>query len=160
MPPPPPERLQVPRRIVDQTVRFMQNQGRQLCEGVVLWAVESKAPRRVVEAIIPDQEPVPANQGACVVLPLPFRERLTREMYARGMQVVAQVHSHPGDAFHSETDDRYPVIHHRGAISIVVPHFARYGLNLANAAVFVLEAWPHWKELDLQAKAALLELGA
>lgn len=153
-------RIHVPRRIVDQTVRFLQQQGRRFCEGVVLWAVRSDNPARVVEAIIPDQEPIPATEGACVVLPLPFRERLTRELHERGLYIAIQVHSHPGEAFHSDTDDRYPVIHHRGAISIVVPYFARYGMPIEDLAVFMLEAWPTWIELDEAEKIAALELGA
>lgn len=40
---------------------------------------------------------------------------------------IARIHSHPGDAFHSATDDANPVITFDGAISIVVPYF---GLGL------------------------------
>jgi hypothetical protein len=44
---------------------------------------------------------------------------------------LARIHSHPGEAFHSSTDDRNPVITFEGAISIVVPYFGlglRHGL--------------------------------
>lgn len=40
---------------------------------------------------------------------------------------VARVHSHPGCAFHSKTDDRNPAVRYEGALSIVVPY---YGLGL------------------------------
>jgi hypothetical protein len=51
---------------------------------------------------------------------------------------VARIHSHPGLAFHSPTDDDNPAITYSGAISIVVPFFGlglRHGL--AACAVFV-----------------------
>jgi hypothetical protein len=45
---------------------------------------------------------------------------------------VARIHSHPGLAFHSTTDDANPAITHEGALSIVVPFFGlglRHGLE-------------------------------
>jgi proteasome lid subunit RPN8/RPN11 len=38
---------------------------------------------------------------------------------------VARIHSHPGAAFHSYTDDRNPALNYPGALSIVVPNFGR-----------------------------------
>lgn len=40
---------------------------------------------------------------------------------------AARIHSHPGYAFHSATDDRNPALRYEGAVSIVVPY---YGLGL------------------------------
>lgn len=40
---------------------------------------------------------------------------------------VARIHSHPGYAFHSPTDDNNPALCYQGALSIVVPF---YGLGL------------------------------
>lgn len=51
---------------------------------------------------------------------------------------VSRIHSHPGLAFHSPTDDRNPALQFEGAISIVVPFFGlglRAGLDAT--AVFV-----------------------
>lgn len=51
---------------------------------------------------------------------------------------VARIHSHPGLAFHSPTDDANPAITQEGALSIVVPFFGlglRHGLDAC--AVFV-----------------------
>src|SRR5260370_111004 len=38
--------------------------------------------------------------------------------------VRIQVHTHPGEAFHSPTDDAYPMIHTVGFLSLVIPNFA------------------------------------
>jgi len=56
----------------------------------------------------------------------------------------ARIHSHPGDAFHSRTDDRNPILTYEGALSIVVPFFGlglRRGLDAC--AVYVLrgQSW-------------------
>lgn len=60
---------------------------------------------------------------------------------------AARIHSHPGEAFHSPTDDRNPVITFEGALSIVVPYFGlglRHGL--AACAVLRLTAGT-WRDL-------------
>jgi hypothetical protein len=51
---------------------------------------------------------------------------------------VARIHSHPGDAFHSTTDDDNPALCFEGALSIVVPFFGlglRAGLDACGVFV-------------------------
>jgi hypothetical protein len=45
--------------------------------------------------------------------------------------VRAQVHTHPGPAFHSARDDRLALVHTPGFLSLVIPNFAlgRVGLD-------------------------------
>ena len=57
---------------------------------------------------------------------------------------VARIHSHPGDAFHSSTDDANPVICFEGAVSIVVPFFGlglRRGLDACAVYLFHHGQW-------------------
>ncbi len=61
-------------------------------------------------------------------------------------RVVVRLHSHPGDAFHSDLDDTNMLISHDGAISVVVPYFARDDLRLTDCAVFELREG-QWVEL-------------
>jgi hypothetical protein len=56
----------------------------------------------------------------------------------------AQVHTHPHEAFHSHTDNRYPVVGIAGFVSIVIPHFATDGL--AGARTYELQADGSWIE--------------
>jgi proteasome lid subunit RPN8/RPN11 len=46
------------------------------------------------------------------------------ELRRERLMVAAQVHSHPGEAFHSYADDRWAIVRHEGALSLVVPDFA------------------------------------
>lgn len=39
-------------------------------------------------------------------------------------KIVAQIHTHPGKAYHSEADAAWAIIRHRGALSLVLPQFA------------------------------------
>lgn len=54
---------------------------------------------------------------------------VNEELLRSQLSLVAQVHSHPGAAFHSPRDDEGPAVHFPGFLSIVVPNFGREGLN-------------------------------
>lgn len=67
--------------------------------------------------------------------------RLARER--RGIR--AQIHTHPGRAFHSDTDDQFPVVSQPGFISIVIPNFAMGRMSLDDAWVGRLEPDGRWQ---------------
>jgi hypothetical protein len=49
--------------------------------------------------------------------------------------IKAQVHTHPGAAFHSATDDRWPIVSQPDFLSIVIPDFAMGDVSLEGAWV-------------------------
>jgi len=51
-------------------------------------------------------------------------EALMRRMDETQTCVVAQIHSHPGLAFHPRADDQWAIVRHAGALSLVLPDFA------------------------------------
>ncbi len=65
-----------------------------------------------------------------------------------GRSVKAQVHSHPGTAFHSATDDRWPIVSQSGFVSIVVPNFAAGEPSLRDAWVGRLGEDGRWRQLS------------
>jgi len=69
--------------------------------------------------------------------------------------VKAQIHTHPGPAFHSETDDRWPIVSQAGFLSIVIPDFATGTPSLDGAWIGRLEADGRWHRLE-SAKEAFL----
>jgi hypothetical protein len=52
-----------------------------------------------------------------------------RLVHQRREFLMIQLHTHPIEAFHSLTDDRYPISHRVGFISIVVPFYGQLPLN-------------------------------
>lgn len=62
--------------------------------------------------------------------------------------LFAQVHSHPGIAFHSKSDNCEAISYKTGFISIVVPYFGKYMEELSSCAVFEHIGKSIWKELD------------
>ena len=61
--------------------------------------------------------------------------------------VKAQVHTHPGRAFHSPTDDEFPIVSQPGFISVVIPGFARGEETLDGAWVGRLRPDGEWQRL-------------
>lgn len=75
-------------------------------------------------------------QGGCV-RPKPDEMRaLLRTLRARDEKLVAQIHSHPGEAFHSWGDSQHATSFHLGFISIVLPDFGDGVTTLSDCAVY------------------------
>jgi hypothetical protein len=49
---------------------------------------------------------------------------------ATGLEVLADVHTHPGRADQSPSDQEHPMIAIRGHTALIIPNFARTALNL------------------------------
>jgi hypothetical protein len=65
----------------------------------------------------------------------------------KGSGVRVQIHTHPGPAFHSKTDDDFPIIHTAGFLSLVIPNFAKGEVSLHKA--YLTEIMPNgrWREV-------------
>jgi proteasome lid subunit RPN8/RPN11 len=75
------------------------------------------------------------------------------ELTRSGREVRAQIHTHPGPAYHSPTDDAFPAVQVAGFISIVVPYFARTGFDPASFYVAELTENGSWRPGRLQIEA-------
>jgi hypothetical protein len=75
--------------------------------------------------------------------------RLNVWLFEHGEELAVQVHSHPTDAYHSDTDDAYPIVAIRGGLSIVVPDFARDGL-LGHGVAYYRLGREGWDELSVE----------
>jgi hypothetical protein len=69
--------------------------------------------------------------------------------------VKAQVHTHPGEAFHSVIDNEWPIVSQVGFISIVIPDFAIGKPTLDDAWVGRLQADGRWQHLRSAADAVI-----
>jgi proteasome lid subunit RPN8/RPN11 len=64
------------------------------------------------------------------------------------LQVVAQVHTHPGRAFHSDGDVEGAKIRYPGYASIVLPEYGRHLPSLTGAAAYLWQQSHGWIELS------------
>jgi hypothetical protein len=149
----------VPAAAVAATHAHLAAMGDYECEGFALWVgTHDQAAFHVVEAIIPAQRALKSVGGVCITIDSDELFRLNQYLYERGFKIIAQIHSHPADAYHSETDDTYPVATTVGALSLVVPDFARQDFQLSRCAVFRLIPGSGWCELQRNAVTHLIRI--
>ena len=106
--------------------------GRDGNEAFVTWGglVRDQATTlRIVSAIVPNQRARQTPNGLLVTVDGRSLFEVNRALYRRGEVLAAQGHSHPGDAYHSDTDDCLSLVTLTGALSVVVPRFGADGLN-------------------------------
>jgi proteasome lid subunit RPN8/RPN11 len=106
---------------VSQTLIHLQEGGARACECVVLWLGRRHATGINVERVY---RPLHHAEADFFHIPREGMTALHDELRRDRLMVAAQVHSHPGEAFHSLADDRWAIVRHEGALSLVVPGFA------------------------------------
>ena len=92
----------------------------------------------VAKVHIPVQTSYKLDAGLCVHVDGSELHRLNVWLYEARQVIGVQVHSHPGDAYHSETDDTYPMATLSGSLSIVLPFFGRDGWESSGIAAYRL----------------------
>ena len=101
-------------------------------EGLVFWGGVVTTDVGVVTGLY---LPTHAPQGARAALEPDEARWLLRCLRDRGEKLLAQVHSHPGRAFHSHGDDRHATSYHHGAYSIVIPNYGAGVTAITDCAV-------------------------
>ena len=104
---------------IEKSIQLLRDAGEREC--VLLWlGRKEKGVQTIVEVYRPEQI------GTVDYFEIPrngMAELMTR-LRVNGLYVVSQVHTHPREAFHSYADDRWAIVRHEGALSIVLPCFA------------------------------------
>jgi len=115
----------------------------------VLWLGEIDAQTaRVKRVYVPQQSPVADEYGVGYFVTGETLFKLNRALSENDLRLIAQVHSHPGDAYHSEADDRYAIVTAHGGFSLVVPDFGKAPADLRRWAVYQLDG-EYWRELSV-----------
>jgi proteasome lid subunit RPN8/RPN11 len=138
----------VPAHVLITSLGVLQEVGREGSECVVLWLA-----KRAPEAIELVELYKPAQIAAEDFFRIPRKAiaALFEVLRDRGLMVAAQVHTHPEHAFHSSADDRWAIVRHVGALSLVLPYFAQRTTPdtfLEDAAVFSLSPDNEWLPID------------
>jgi len=149
----------VPKSAVARMHTFLAEAGRAGCEGFTAWAGVQEGSRFVVhETVIPRQKAIQNNSGICVIIDAHELFLMNRYLYEKRLTLIAQIHSHPTEAFHSELDDEIPIATTQGCVSIVVPDFARYPFSIGNCAVFRLSTQSLWEEMSAAEAFSLIKI--
>lgn len=135
------EQFHVPAAIVRQTEETLRNAGAEGYEVFVLWSGRQNGRLFNVRTIhVPRQDSYRLSSGLCVRVDGDELHRLNVWLYEAGETLAVQVHAHPDAAYHSETDDTYPIVATLGGLSIVAAEFCRAGLFTSSTAIYRLHS--------------------
>lgn len=144
------DRIALPAAVLIHTGEVLRKFGTEGCEGLVLWVGTVDGPQATVRgAVVPEQNPIREESGVGYFVDGPVLFRFAKYLEQEKLRLIAQVHSHPTDAYHSETDDRYAIVTEEGGLSLVVPNFARAPMHVHGCAIYRLQA-SQWIKLDEQ----------
>lgn len=143
-------RFIIPASVLDLTLEALATAGASGVEGMVVWGAmrDGMHTLRFAVAHAPCQIAYATRYGLLVRVEDEALHEVNRAFHERGLTLAGQAHSHPGEAYHSETDDLRPLMTLIGGLSLVVPEFARGGRSdIDRFAWFRLISFGKWRPI-------------
>lgn len=146
--PPPPPRLVISQACIDALGLCLAPEIRKGHEGIAYLLGQSDGTTTIaLAAIRPDAQ---VTRGSFMVSAQAMA-KVVRAAVDRGLQVIGQVHTHPGDAYHSEGDEDGARIAFTGYVSVVLPDYGRNLPALTRAAAYFYQAGKGFVPLETKA---------
>jgi hypothetical protein len=137
--------FRVPQRVLKLTFDHLRKCGRGQRECQVLWTSSWNAVEEITGVVHPKHR---GHAGGFEVQS-DWLTSFWLELAERNQGVRVQVHTHPGEAFHSHTDDAYPMVHSPGFLSLVIPRFAEGAVAFDDAFLAELGADGRFREVPI-----------
>lgn len=131
-------------------VKELEHRGGGKCEaGAFLLGQIDRDGRRYASTAVyyDDLEPAALSRGYVVMTPLGYA-KLWDICERTGKKVVADVHTHPGVALQSESDQYNPMIARKGHLAIIIPNYARRPVKIPLVGLFEFSGNRQWKTLS------------
>jgi hypothetical protein len=152
------ERFVVSGSVVRATVESLREAGEDGFERFVLWSgVVTDKSMSIRTAHVPEQTAYRTESGLMVRVDGDALHRLNTWLYKENETLAAQVHAHPTGAFHSGTDDAYPIVTALGGLSIVLPDFATRGFFTRDVKAYRLTP-DGWRRIAARRFRGLVEV--
>jgi hypothetical protein len=150
----------IPGSIIEETEASLRDAGSRGYEVFVLWSgVLYDQTFRIRTAHVPKQTSYRTDEGLLVRVEGPALHALNMWLFENEEILGIQVHAHPTDAFHSHTDDTYPIVTTLGGLSIVAADFAEDGLLNIDCAAYRLTR-RGWRPIRRPHRSSLIEVVA
>lgn len=152
--------ITVKRSTIEQMLKTMREFGSHGWEVLVLWLGEiepNTGMAHVTQAFVPKQKAISNEDGVGYFVNGETLFQLNRDLSETGLRLIAQVHSHPRKAYHSEADDRYAIVTAEGGLSLVVQNFGSAPAHPSAWAVYRLHG-RDWRELSTRDVGSLFEV--
>lgn len=124
----------------------------------LLGAIEAGVPRVSDFVLYDDLDPNCLNSGI-VRFDGRYFGALWELCQQRGMNVVADVHVHPGRSDQSASDQNHPMISQPGHIALILPRFADAPVQLVETGMYRYLGGKKWKRVPPEARTEFLRIG-
>lgn len=115
--------------------------------------------RTVTDVVFYDELDAQAYRTGVCVLHADAFSKLWSICRARGLTVVADIHTHPGAAFQSHSDRNNPMVAREGHIAIIVPDFAAPPVPWDRLGIFEYRGSHQWTDCSPARRAGYLYSG-
>lgn len=150
--------IKIKMAIIERTIDLLQDAGTKGVEGIALWVgMTNGSSFEVKDLIFPRQSGLITKDGLLVVVEADELYRINRWLFDHDMIAIAQLHTHAEEAYHSLTDDSFPIVTALGGFSIVVPEFASRRFHFSDCAVYRL-GMNGWHSLDAELVNSLMKV--
>ena len=145
-------RYRVPAALLSETFAELRlcGRGRQECQ--VLWTSPWDSIADLDRVVHPKHD----ARGDGFELEGRWLNAFWQELTATRSGIRVQIHTHPGRAFHSVTDDSWPIVHTAGFLSLVIPRFATGPSDLTLAYLAEMCADGTWQEVRISERLELV----
>jgi len=152
--------LEIPRSIFNSTIQNLQENGLEGNEGIAFWTgTLHDTTAQIKNVIFANSYPEFENQELFARVPLLTSFKIGELVHQRNEKLFVQIHSHPFEAFHSFVDNKYPISHKIGFLSVVVPYFGKNVTDLSPCKVYEYLGNGKWKELSQKEISERLVIG-
>lgn len=136
----------LPRRMIAETFSVLRSCGQNKFECQLYWVSRWDDPMQLTEVVHPKH--VSSRFGLSI--DSDWISTFWDDLSNRDLGVRVQVHTHPFEAFHSVTDDTYPLLFDPGFLSLVIPEFAHGPIGFE--AAYLTEVQPNgsWREAKIK----------
>jgi hypothetical protein len=135
-------RYQLPRVMLEDTFGHLRACGSGCRECQALWVSPWADPQRLTAAVHP------RHTASAVGFRVDddWLNAFWMQLADEGTGVRFQIHTHPGAAYHSGTDDAFPLIRSSGFLSLVIPRFAQGAIGFDGAYLTEVQPDGSWLE--------------
>jgi len=134
--------VRMPADILEKSFRMFRECGRAECECAVFWTGPLET-----DGVDEVEHPVHQRSPYGYEVNDGWLTEFWKRLAVARQRIRAQVHTHPGLAFHSQTDGRWPIVSQPGFLSIVIPDFAMGDVSLKGAWIGRLGEDGSWRRV-------------
>lgn len=151
--------VKFPRNILQEAFDFLRKAGESGYEAVVLFAGTAEKNIYIIQELyIPQQTSYKTPEGLMYQVDQEELFKLDDWLYDNNLSLFCQMHTHPGEAYHSKADDRNCIVTTTGGISVVIPDFAKANINLSIWAVYRLVHNSGWRIINRETANTFIEI--